>query len=292
MPDLESLPFARSISGSTRLLAVIGDPVAHSLSPLMHNLALAHLGFDYRYMAFHIRPQQLSEAVRGFAAMGMRGFNATIPHKEALATLMDELSDEARHLKAVNTVAISDDGKLKGYNTDGYGFITDLHQGLGVDPAGRRVVVLGAGGACRAVLHALVEAGAAAITLANRTVARAETLAARFSTPSVPIEAVPLMGEKMPLEGCDLLVNVSSIGLHGERFEDLDLARLPASSAVYDVVYGNTPLLQDARAQGLAAADGLGMLIHQGARAFEIWTGHNMPVDMVLEHLRARERSA
>lgn len=277
------------IDAATRLLGVIGHPVGHSLSPAMHNLALERLGLNLRYLAFDIPPEQLAHAVTGMATLGMPGFNATIPHKEALLPLMTTLSPEAERIGAVNTVLLRPDGTRMGHNTDGDGFMTALRESWPGDLSTRRVVILGAGGATRAILDALLHAGVAAITVANRTTARAGELQRRFGAfhPNVPLSAVPLDPLALPLEQCDLLVNTTSQGLHGEALDAVDLARLPKTAAVCDIVYGReTPLLRTARAHGLTAIDGLGMLIHQGARAFQLWTGETMPVEPIRLHLQ------
>lgn len=281
------------IDAHTRLLAVIGDPVAHSLSPAMHNLALRELGLNFRYLALHVVPERLEEAARGFAAMGMAGFSATIPHKERLIPLMDRLDPLAAAIGAVNTVVIDASGKMVGYNTDGYGFLTSLAQ-LGLaELRGRRVVVVGAGGAARAVVASLLNQGVGELTLVNRTPRRAELLLEQFAPlapPATPLQVVPLEGEHIPLEGCDLLVNTSSLGLHGETIPQLEVNRLPAGAVVQEIVYGPrpTPLVTAATRRGLTAGDGLAMLVHQGAMAFQLWTGQAMPTELVSRYLRQR----
>lgn len=279
----------------TRLLGVIGDPVAHSLSPAMHNPALAWLGLNYRYMAFQVHPDRLREAVHGFRAMGMVGFNATIPHKEALLREMDWLHPLAQWIGAVNTVAIDPDGTLRGYNTDAQGFTDDLAGYFSGDLQATEVVVLGAGGAARGVVVGLLEEGAARITVANRTLERAERLVTELAShyPWATLTAAPLTlgaGQRekaLPLGNCRLLVNTTSLGMSGEGGGMVDLAPLPDDALVYDIVYNprRTPLLQAAEARGLQVANGLGMLVHQGARAFKIWTGQEMPVERIRQRL-------
>ncbi|MBF0282855.1 MAG: shikimate dehydrogenase [Magnetococcales bacterium] len=284
-------PPAWEIDGATRLLGVIGDPIGHSLSPAMHNLALRHLGLNYRYLPFHVRPEHLIAAVQGFAAQGARGFNATVPHKEGLIPLMADLSPEAQRAGAVNTVVIDDEGRLHGHNTDGYGFLSDL-AAHGVGPGeleGKTALAVGAGGACRAVAAALLQAGVTRLILANRTLARAERLAEALAPhfPDALLEVAPLEADHLPLEECRLLVNATTLGLHGEALHEVDPARLPPHAVVHDIVYGPpTPLWLAARQRGLVAIDGLGMLIHQGAAAFKLWTGLEMPVPLVESHLR------
>lgn len=276
-------------SGRTQLLGVIGDPIRHSLSPLMHNTALHALGLDYCYLPFHVKPEMLTQAVRGFQAMGMLGFNATIPHKEALLPLMDWLTPLAERIGAVNTVAIDATGSLRGYNTDAQGFTDDLCYRWPMAINGWQVLMLGAGGAARGVAVGLLEAGVKKLTVANRTGHRAKQLMDALAPfyPQAEIQAVPLNGDQLPLEQIQLLVNTTSIGLRGEEENPIPLARLPDSARVYDIVYSppQTPLLRAAKARGLQTANGLGMLVFQGARSFEIWTGQKMPVDRVYQRL-------
>ncbi|MEO5339452.1 MAG: shikimate dehydrogenase [Magnetococcus sp. MYC-9] len=286
-------PFARLPDGQTRLLAVIGHPVAHTLSPAMHNPALAWLGMNMRYLAFHVHPDRLQDAVRGFVAMGVVGFNATVPHKESLLSLMDWLDPLARRIGAVNTVAIDPDGTLRGYNTDAGGFtdaLADAERGRSpVDPDRRSVLILGAGGAARGVAVGLLEGGTRRIVVANRTQARGEQLIADLAPhyPQAELTAIPLEPGPLPLEETDLLVNTTLLGLEGEEMCVVGMHRLPGSALVYDIVYTprETPFLRAARHHGLAVENGLGMLIHQGSRAFEIWTGQKMPVEQVRERL-------
>jgi shikimate dehydrogenase len=286
-------PFARIPNGQTRLLGVIGHPIAHTLSPSMHNPALAWLGLNMRYLAFHVHPDKLADAVRGFVAIGMAGFNATVPHKEALLPLMDWLDPLAQRIKAVNTVVIDADGTLRGYNTDAQGFTDALAESdWNASPAQLAevsVLVLGAGGAARGVVVGLLEAGARQVTIANRTLPRVEQLVHDLTPwyPQARLTAIPLEGAPLPLASCDLLVNTTLLGLKGEEMQMVDMQRLPSTALVYDIVYSprETPLLQAARRQGLATQNGLGMLIHQGSRAFTLWTGQKMPVEQVRERL-------
>ncbi|MEO5364382.1 MAG: shikimate dehydrogenase, partial [Magnetococcus sp. DMHC-8] len=257
-------PFTRLPDGQTRLLGVIGHPVAHTLSPAIHNPALAWLGLNMRYLAFHVHPDRLAEAVRGLVAIGLVGFNATVPHKEALLPLMDRLDPLAQRIGAVNTVKIHEDGTLHGYNTDAHGFIDALAETSPLDLGHIEVLVLGAGGAARGVVVGLLEAGARRITVANRTLARAEQLAADLGPcyPDARLAVSPLAADSLPLATAGLLVNTTLLGLEGEEIQTIRMDRLPAAALVYDIVYTprETPLLQAARRQGLATLNGLGML--------------------------------
>ncbi|MBF0144069.1 MAG: shikimate dehydrogenase [Magnetococcales bacterium] len=285
-----------AIDGHTRLLAVLGDPVHHSLSPAMHNLGMEHWGLNCRYLAFHVSPAGLPQAVRGLAALGAVGFNATIPHKEALVGLMDELDPTAAGVGAVNTVVIAADGRLTGHNTDTHGFLAAMTAAFGKGPRGLRVLVLGAGGGARGVVEGLIGAGAHEILVANRTPARAEALvgAAKQRPGDATLEAVPLDHALPRLGEIELVVNTTSLGLTPEAPEWTLLHRLVEKLApgcgVMDIAYapGETPLVTAARSRGLPATDGLGMLVHQGATAFRLWTGKELPIEAVTHHLRKK----
>jgi shikimate dehydrogenase len=270
------------ISGKTTLVGIIGWPVAHSLSPVMHNAAFAALGLDWAYVPFPVAPAKLADAVRGLAAAGLAGFNITIPHKVSILPLLDRISPDAELIGAVNTVSFSD-GVATGYNTDGIGLLAALRGKLSFLPQGRSILVLGAGGAGRSAVVALAGAGAARIDIANRSVDRGGELAgflaghfpgARFS--AVSLERVADHGY---LADFDLIVNTTSVGMGGTSFEGLNLAALRKGAVVYDMVYAPpvTPLLAAASAVGIPAANGLGMLVAQGEAAFRIWTGVDAP---------------
>ena len=271
------------ITGTTRIVGIFGDPVAHSLSPRMHNAALMTAGINAVYVPFHVTPARLPEAVQAIRTLGLVGVNLTIPHKAAACALVDELDPAAAFAGAVNTI-VNRHGRLVGYNTDGVGLLRALKDELGTTVAGKRVLILGAGGAARAGLVALAQAGAAWIGVANRTLARAEQLLAenRPRLPATEFAAFSLAaGEllKGVAGGVDLLVNSSALGLHGEGC-DLPLAQLVRDGgAVYDMVYGEaaTPLIKAAAAAGLTAADGLGMLAGQGEAAFSLWFAVDPP---------------
>lgn len=271
----------RAIQGTTRVYGIIGWPVAHSRSPQMQNAAFQALGMDCVFVPFAVPPHQLAEAVQGLRSLGVAGWNVTIPHKSAIMPFLDQLSPEAVRAGAVNTV-VNQDGCLIGYNTDGAGLLISLERDLGCPVAGKRIVVLGAGGAARGAVAALTEAGAAAITVVNRTLATASQLAAELQVhmPSTSVIAAAdfsMLPQLLP--EADLLINATSLGLRGEEIAGLDLALLPAAAKVYDMVYGasSTPLVSSARRRGLQACDGLGMLAAQGELAFCHWTGVSPP---------------
>ncbi|MBF0421522.1 MAG: shikimate dehydrogenase [Magnetococcales bacterium] len=271
---------------------MFGDPVVHSLSPVIHNFALNWLGLDYRYLPFHVTRQRLPEALQGFRVLGGVGLNATIPHKEALLPLMDELSPAAVRIGAVNTVHIQD--RLVGHNTDGYGFLAALREERPHLPQGVKALVLGAGGAARSVIHALLEAGCETIFLANRTEDRAVALAHFFAPADCDrrIRPMALNVDRLPWSEVALLVNTTALGLHGEMELPVSLHRLPEDGFVYDIVYGSqgTPLTRLAARNHRSSMDGLGMLVHQAAAAFAVWTGQDMPVAAVKAHLLQKNR--
>lgn len=281
------------ITGTTRIVGIFGDPVAHSLSPRMHNAALTAAGINAVYVPFHVMPEQLPEAVRAIRTLGLVGVNLTIPHKEVACGLVDELDPTAALAGAVNTI-VNRQGRLIGFNADGVGLLRALEHELGMTVAGKRVLILGAGGAARAALVALAQAGAVWIGVANRTVARAEKLLAEIAPrlPAAEFSVFPLAADeslKLADGGVDLLVNCSALGLHGEGC-DLPLTQLVGGSgAVYDMVYGQaaTPLVKAATAAGLKAADGRGMLAGQGEVAFSLWFAVDPPQGVMRTALAA-----
>lgn len=271
------------LSGRTQVVGIFGDPVEHSLSPKMQNAAIAANGLDAVYVPFHVTPPRLSDAVAGLRALGMRGVNLTVPHKEAACRLVDELDTEAVLIGAINTI-VNDNGRLKGYNTDSLGFLVALETEFGFAVEQRRVLLLGAGGACRAALVALCRAGAAWVGVANRTRARAAALVTEMASrfPGTTLAELDLAELELARPGCrdeamqvDLLVNTTVVGLKGDSFNG-DVTRwVRPKGLVFDMVYGerSTPLVATARAQGLQAADGLAMLAGQGEAAFRLWFG-------------------
>lgn len=260
-------------SGKTRLAGVMGWPVQHSRSPRLHGFWLQCYGIDGAYVPLPVRPANLQRALAGLAAMGFSGCNLTIPHKESAFHLVDEITPLAALIGAVNTVTAREDGSLLGDNSDAFGFIENLRAGAtGYDPAAGPAVVLGAGGAARAVCAALKEAGTPEIRLLNRTLKRAERLADNFG-PSVQ----PFHGKDhaAALDGAALLVNATSLGMSGQPPLALDLSPLPKDAVVNDLVYSplTTNLLAAAVARGNVAVDGIGMLLHQARPGFEAWFG-------------------
>jgi len=280
----------RFISGKTRICGIIGDPVEHTMSPAIHNAAFNEMGLDYLYLPFRVRRKELGRAIDGMRALNIRGLNVTIPHKVDVIPFLDELDPLAERIGAVNTI-VNDDGVLRGYNTDATGFLQALLD-EGIEPEGKNVVVLGAGGASRAVSFVLAERGAHLIIL-NRLLELdwAEELAGRISNIfGREVKALELNNENLAgaLKGADILVNATSVGMSPNINETLVMSDLiEPTLVVVDVVYNpiKTRLLGEAEAAGARAISGLAMLVWQGALAFEKWTGLEAPVRMMMKEV-------
>ena len=279
------------VTGHTRVTGVIGWPVEHSVSPAMHNAAYAALGLDWCYLPFPVPPDSLPEAIAGVRALGLAGVNVTVPHKEALLPLMDELTPAAAAVGAANTVIVQD-ARLIGHNTDAGGFLRALRE-AGCEPVGIPALVLGAGGAARAVVYALLEAGAE-VTILNRTVARAVALVRDLSRGvDGAVGAAPLGLDALRALAprARLVVNATSVGMWRAGGAEADVSPwpealpFPVDALAYDLVYNprETAFMRQARAVGARAVNGLGMLVHQGAEAFERWTGVAAPVDVMAQ---------
>jgi len=259
------------ISGKARLAGVIGWPVSHTKSPRLHNHWLALHGIDGAYVPLPIAPDRLAEAVRLLPHLNFAGGNVTVPYKEAVLELVDEVVPLAARIGAVNTLVIGLDGRIVGSNTDAVGFMLNLKQ-TRPDPAVGPAVILGAGGAARAACAALLEEGAAEIRLVNRSLDRARQLAAALGGPIIPID---WSGREAALDGAGLLVNSTSLGMTGQPPLEISLDRLPEDALVNDMVYAplETALLAAARGRGNPTADGIGMLLHQARPGFHAWFG-------------------
>lgn len=274
-----------TLTNTAKKLCVIGDPVVHSKSPLLHNTMCRLLGLDYLYLCQTVKPDGLSDFLAGAKALGYAGFNATMPFKELLLPYLDELDPLAQKLGAVNTICIRD-GKLYGYNTDCPGYVAALRQ-QGFDPAGKRAVLLGAGGAAKAVALGLSEAGAL-VSVLNRTLDRAQAVAALCPGQAV---ALPWTADTLTqvLPQADLLVNATSLGMAGQgQFDGFDFLRaLSGTALVSDLIYHPAPtrLLQEATALGLETMDGYPLLIHQAILALEHFTGQTIAPAAVLPAL-------
>jgi shikimate dehydrogenase len=287
------------IDGSTQLVGVMGWPVEHSLSPIMHNAVFEALGLSWCYVPLPVPQSQVERAVRGLVALGFRGANVTVPHKESVLPLLDTVAPDAQALGAVNTLLIGRDSAgaatLSGYNTDVEGFVGALRQG-GFEPdKADHVVVVGAGGAARAVVFGLLWSGCHEITILNRTPQRAEDLVSTFDRQAgtgVTLRALPLTTETLveSARAADLLVHSTSVGMWPRVEGSVWPPEVPIPShlTLMDVVYNplETRLLRHARASGARAVDGLGMLVRQGALALGLWTSRGLDIDDVARLMR------
>ena len=264
----------RRIGGSTRSVGVIGWPVAHSMSPAIHNAAFAALEMDWVYVPMPVPPARVAEAIAGLGALGFAGANVTMPHKTACAELIHDLSEDARRLRAVNTIVVGPE-EVSGHNTDAPGFGRFLREDAGFDPAGRAALLFGAGGAARACALALARAGLGSLAVAVREPSRAEPLRGTLDGFETAVRVVPF--DDAPSVPADLVVNATPLGVHGEL---LPLPPLGPGMLAVDLLYrpGITPLLSSAREAGAAGHGGLGLLLHQAALSIELWTGRVPPL--------------
>lgn len=275
------------LTGHARVAGVLGWPVSHSRSPRLHGFWLERHGVDGAYLPLPVRPERFAEAVRALRDLGFRGANVTIPHKEAAFAVCDAVDAGAHRAGAVNTLVFREDGTIHGSNTDGFGFLENIRAALpGWAASDGPAVVLGAGGSARAIAAALLDAGCPRVTLVNRTPARAEALARALGGPVAVAADGPAA-----LRDAALLVNTTSLGMQGQPPQEIDLAPLPAGAVVADIVYVplETPLLARARARGLRAVPGLGMLLHQARPGFEAWFGVAPAVDAALHDFVAAD---
>ena len=273
------------MTGSTQVLGIIGHPVKHSLSPLMQNAALQFSRLDYIYVPFEVKTENLGSAIAGLKALGVAGFNITIPHKIAVMSYLDDLDDSAVLAGAVNTVK-NDFGRLVGYNTDGDGLVKSLSVDLDFEPRNSTIAVVGAGGAARGAIAALSRAGAQQIIIANRTQAKATELASVMSANFANTELLVASGYEdlqRRLPRVDLLINTTSLGMKNDHIPHLKLGGMQPAFKVYDMVYSPlvTPLLRDASEAGFRCVNGLGMLAAQGELAFSLWTGVIPPLGVM-----------
>ena len=281
----------KSMSGKTRLCGVIGDPIEHTMSPAMHNAAFKQMGLDYWYVAFRVKKEDLGKTIAGMRAPNIRGLNVTIPHKVAVIQFLDELDDLAEKIGAVNTI-VNDDGVLTGYNTDATGFLQALLN-RGIEPKGKNVVVLGAGGASRAISFILAERGSNLVIL-NRTVDKAKELADRISNIFQRETGVLKLDREnlaKALSKADILVNATSVGM-SPNVDETPVASnlLKSGMIVFDTIYNpiKTRLQTEAEEAGAITISGLDMLVWQGALAFEKWTGLKAPVELMREEVIKR----
>jgi shikimate dehydrogenase len=268
------------VFGHSQLFGIMGYPVEHSISPIMHNAAYETMGLQAVYVPFRVKPEDLGKATMALRALNISGVNVTLPHKGAIIEFLDELDPSAKIVGAVNTV-VRVNNKLVGHNTDGPGFLLSLRKDGHFDPAGKKVVLLGAGGAACAVAHALAGAGVRRLVIANRDKTRAEVLAKRviknFERETLPVGLSESRALHWLIRESDLLVNATSVGLQPNDRLNLNPNSLHPKLFIYDLVYRETALVKMAKRRGLKTLDGLGMLVSQGARSFEIFTGKRAP---------------
>lgn len=263
------------ITGNTKVVALLGYPVTHSLSPAMQNAAFDEAGLDWCYVTFAVTPEALRRAVDGIRALNLAGANVTVPHKEAVIPLLDELDPGATAAGAVNVI-VNRDGRLVGYNTDGDGFMRSLAE-LGIETAGKRVMLLGAGGAARGIGYKLAQT-AGSLGIFNRNAAKAVRLAERLNAVRPVVEPVTELSD---MKAADIIVNATPLGLSADDPLPLDPALLGGRQVVGDLIYKDTRLLREASRLGCRTFNGMGMLLWQGALAFELWTGQIAPVKVM-----------
>jgi shikimate dehydrogenase len=267
------------LSGRTRITGLLGYPVEHTLSPAMHNAAFEALGLDYCYVAFPVHPDYLEEAVKGITALNLRGINVTIPHKEKVISFLDEVDKEASIIGAVNTI-VNSDGRLKGYNTDGRGFMQSLVE-CGISAEGKEVLIVGAGGASRAISYYLGKE-AKKLYLYDIEKEKAERLVSDLKK---IFDNIFMCDDISKTEKFNILINATPLGLKEEGPLPFDTALLRIDQIVCDLIYKKTRLLEEASKKGCITLDGLGMLLWQGVFAFELWTGQSPPVDIMRDAL-------
>ena len=286
----------------TAKLGIIGYPIGHSISPIFQQAGLDHLGIDATYEKWEVSADDVGEFVAGLRAPGSLGINITVPLKQAVIPFLDEVDEWATTAGAVNTI-VNRDGRLTGHNTDGPGFLRALLVETGYSPDGTRALILGAGGAARGILLALARGGVESLVIANRTLERAETLAQLSKDNGVTAEAIPLSEDAgFPDEltqaaaSAALIVNCTTVGMsHGpdEHGSPLSSAQIPSSAIVNDLVYNpmETPFLRAAAAAGATTLGGLHMLVYQGVLSFQMWTGQEAPVEVMLQAATAEMAS-
>lgn len=277
-----------NITGRTKIIGIFGYPVEHTLSPAMHNAAFELLGLDYCYLPFLVHPYALQQAVESVRALSLLGVNTTVPHKESVMPFLDEIGREAEFLGAVNTI-VNKDGRLTGHNTDGRGFMLSLTE-KGVDVSGKKVLVIGAGGASRAISYYLSEQ-AGELVIYNRSKEKRDALVSdlgRIRTNVSGLERLDSADGSGGIEQFDLIVNATPLGLGQDDPLPFDPSLLREKQVVCDLIYKKTALLAAAEQKRCLTVDGLGMLLYQGALAFELWTGLPAPVGVMKNALLVR----
>lgn len=276
------------ITGKTKLLALIGNPVEHTISPQLHNTLSSMLGIDAIYVPIKVEREKIGDMIKGFKASSFIGFNATIPFKEDVLGYADAATDEVKLMGCANTIKIRD-GCLSAYNTDADGFVRDFEEKTGVSFRGKRVAILGAGGTCRSLAIKMAYLGSAEINIVNRTIERARQISEIINTNIADICKIgkpdDIIKLQQIIDECDILINTTSVGLHpnSEASPIPDVIKLGNVKTVYDVIYnpGRTVLLKKAEAAGCKTVNGLGMLFYQGVLAYEIWMDIKIPDDIL-----------
>jgi len=272
------------VTGTTRVLAVLGDPISHSMSPVMHNSMCISNALDYIYIPLHVYPENLSNAIQGIKALNIAGFNLTIPHKETVIQYLDELDASAKQVGAVNTV-VNENGKLIGYNTDGDGFLFSLASELNVSARDQHIVILGAGGATKSITHAIAQAHPKSIIFTNRTIEKATQLATQYNGKAVPNTSHLLEY----LSRADIVINTTSIGMDGISSPVLSYEWVNKSQTIIDIIYAplETPFLKQCRLKGATTLNGIGMLAGQGVKAFQLFTKQPASYHVFKAHLES-----
>ncbi len=268
------------ITGKTKIIGIFGDPIEHTLSPLIHNEAFRCLELDYCYVPFHVKRENLKIAVEAIKALNIKGVNITVPHKETVISYLDELSEEAKVIGAVNTV-LNEEGKLKGFNTDVKGFLLSLKE-EGISVRNKNVLVIGAGGASKAVVYGLLKEGGK-VYIYNRTKSKALAIKEQMNKYGF-IEVLNKIEENLS-DKVQIIINATSLGLKKEDPLPFDPEILDSKHVYYDIVYPETKMIKEASKRGCKAIGGLGMLIWQAAYAFEIWTQIKAPLEAMKKFL-------
>lgn len=263
------------ITGKTKIIGIFGDPIEHTLSPLIHNEAFSYLGLDYCYVAFNVKKDKLKEAVEAIRALNIKGVNVTVPHKETVIQYLDNISNEAKNIGAVNTI-LNAGGVLKGFNTDVKGFILSLKD-EGISIKNKNFLILGAGGAAKAVVYGILKEGGK-VYIYNRTLSKALEIKEKFKKFGF-IEIVEM--NKSITEGIDIIVNATSLGLKKDDPMPLNPELIKPTHVYCDIVYPETPLMRKAEAIGCKVIGGIGMLLWQAAFAFKIWTEVEAPIEIM-----------
>ena len=266
-----------NLSGKAKIAGVMGYPVSHSRSPLLHGYWLRELNIDGAYLPFAVDPENIETALRALPILGISGVNLTVPHKELAMSVCDHIDSIGRRIGALNTIVVNDDGTLSGTNTDAFGFLENLRAESAWRASDGPALVLGAGGAARAIVAALIDDGIGEVRLANRTLSRAKALAAEFGR---AVTTVPWDQINAAMDGTALLVNTSTLGMTGQPDLDLDLHDLPDTAVVNDIIYSplETTLMRKAKTRGNSVVNGLGMLLHQARPGFTAWFGEEPTV--------------